>query len=333
MLGAIRISGLHRFDHQVQRRGRPCAGLAQRKSLQDVEDFNEMRAAGRGRRHRRDVIAAITPAHRGTLDRPIRLHIFDRDDPAVLADRRNDLLAQRPVVERAGAVAGDRLQRGGKVVLHECVAAPEWCAVGFQKDLRRSRPARDPRLRERQRVGELVIDRDALAREPDRGRDQLGKREFARTVFLVREREPRDRARNADAERRIARFLRIGLAFVVEENVARHRSRRRLAVIDRDRLAGLWMGHGKRKADRHRRIDRIAAGAQDLDADMSRELLLRHHHPVARHHRERARHVGDDRSGRGRRDLRLRRRQCQAGNQPRADDHSPECRCLAHQTV
>ena len=117
----------------------------------------------------------------------------------------------------------------------------------------------------------------------------------------MRERQPRYRAGDADAERGLARLARIGLAALVEEHVARGRGRRGFAVVDRDGLAarrdvdqhepaaadvaGLRMGHGKSEADRDRGVDRVAALLQDVHPDAAGELLLRHHHAV----------TGDDR--------------------------------------
>ena len=43
-----------------------------------------------------------------------------------------------------------------------------------------------------------------------------------------------------------------------------------------------------RKADRHGRVDRVAAAVEDLDADAGGAALLRHHHAV----------VGEDRGRR-----------------------------------
>jgi len=83
------------------------------------------------------------------------------------------------------------------------------------------------------RVGFVVFDRNALARQRDRRRDQLREREFAGAVFRVRERQPRDRAGNADGERGVLRFARIGFAPFVEEDVACGRGRCGLAIVDR----------------------------------------------------------------------------------------------------
>ena len=87
-----------------------------------------------------------------------------------------------------------------------------------------------------------------------------------------------------------------GLPSGAEKAVALHRSRRGLAIIDRDVLvafgrmdhheaaaadiAGARIGDGHRKAGRDRGIDGIAALAQDVGADFRGEFLLRHHHAV-----------------------------------------------------
>ena len=130
-------------------------------------------------------------------------------------------------------------------------------------------------LRARQRIGDIVLDRDAVARKLDRGRDQFGERELSRAVFRVREREPGHRAGHADRERGLARLARVGVALLVEEDVARGRGRRGLAIVDRDvdvavgevdhhvaaaaDIAGARIGHREREAGRDRGIDRVAA--------------------------------------------------------------------------
>ena len=114
----------------------------------------------------------------------------------------------------------------------------------------------------------------------------------------MRQRQPRHRAGHADRERGVARFPRVGLALLVEEDVARGRRRRGLAVVDRDvgvlagavdhhvaaaaDIAGARIGHRHRKAGRDRGVDRVAAFCQNLDADLRRARLLRDHHAVLR---------------------------------------------------
>ncbi len=156
---------------------------------------------------------------------------------------------------------------------------------------------REPRQNIGLFIGNVVVERDAVARHGDRGRDQIGKREMAGAVFLLGQRQARHRARHANGERRRARLLRIGVALRVEKALGIDRRRRGLAIVDRRILAvgevnhhetaaadiaGARIADGERKTDRDRGIHRIAALLQDIDADMRRACLLRHHHAVMR---------------------------------------------------
>src|SRR5262249_42519803 len=122
--------------------------------------------------------------------------------------------------------------------------------------------------------------------------------EQAGAEALVRQREARDGAGDADRERGIARLARIGVALLVEEDVGRRRLRGGLAIVDRDLavrprqmdhhiaaatdIAGTRIGDRERKAGGDCRIDRIAALRQKLGADPGGARLLRHHHAVTR---------------------------------------------------
>ncbi len=246
-------------------------------------------------------MAAIAAAHRRALDRPIGLEIGARHHPAACAHGRDDPVGDRPAIECVRAVAGDGGEGLGKVALHQGRAGTERAAVGAEENLGAGGPARQPRSRARQRVRDIVLDRNAVARQRDRRRDQLAEREDARAVFRMREREAGDRAGHADGERGVARLARVRFAPLVEEDVARDRGRRGLAIVDRGvevavrevdhhvaaaaDIAGARIGHRQRKAGRHRGIDRVAAALQDVDADACRARFLRHHHTVARRDR------------------------------------------------
>ena len=56
----------------------------------------------------------------------------------------------------------------------------------------------------RQRIGAVVGEDEAVACQVDRRLQQFRERKFARAVFLKRQRQSRDRAGNADAERGLA---------------------------------------------------------------------------------------------------------------------------------
>ena len=91
----------------------------------------------------------------------------------------------------------------------------------------------------RQCVGAVVRDEDTAARQIDRRLQQIRKREFSRAVFVKRQRQPRGRAGDANAERGVAGFRDVGLAVRSQENTGRGRVRRSFAIVDRDVLMTL----------------------------------------------------------------------------------------------
>ena len=279
-------------------RNSACAFILLRQivAFEDVEHLDQRDAAGGGRRHRDDVIAAISPAHRLALDRAIVFQIVRRHHAAGRLHRGGELFRDRAFVKRARSVFGDRsitCRRGPAAPARSPVA--EHAAVGFQKNLGRGRPARQPRPVSQQRIRGVVGDRNAVARQRDRRRHQIGEREMAGAVFRFRERQPRDCSRHADGKRGVARLLRIGVALRIEERRGVDRRRRGLAIVDHRvvaagavdhhesaaaDIAGTRIGHRHGEADRDRRIDRVAALLENLDADPRRQRLLRHHHAV-----------------------------------------------------
>ncbi len=255
---SVGVRQSHRLDHEMEAAG-VVAGEV-RIAFEDVEHLDQHNAARRRRRHRHDVMAAIAAAQRRALDRAVILQILRRHDAAVGLNGGRDAAGGLALVERAGAVACDRRQRVGEIALEQRVAGRERAAIRLEEDFGRGRPARHPPLHARQRIGDIVLDRDAVARKLDRGRYQFGEREFARAVFLMREREPGHRAGYSDRERGLARLARVGVAFLVEKDVARGGGRRGLAIVDRDvdchRRGGSPCSRRRRycrRADRSRR--------------------------------------------------------------------------------
>ena len=170
-------------------------------AFEDIEHLHELDAARRRRRHRDDVIAAIAAAYRSALHRAIGFQIVGRHHAAGGPHVGGKLLGDRPLVEGLRAVLRDALQRRGEIALDQPLARRQRRAVGMQENLHRRRPAPEPRLHAGQRIGDIVGDRDAVARHRDRRRDQLGKREMSGAVFLLGERQAGDGARHADGKR------------------------------------------------------------------------------------------------------------------------------------
>ena len=158
---------------QMQRGRRALLHVAQRKAFEDVQRLQQHHAAGRRQRHRDDVIAAIGAAHRRADHGLIGFQIVRRHDAAGVADRLGELFRDRPFVESARPLLGDRRQRRGEIALDQRVAFAQRRAVGARKDLRRRRPARQPPVPVRQRVGDVVGDDEAVARQRDRRLEQI----------------------------------------------------------------------------------------------------------------------------------------------------------------
>ena len=138
---AIGVGELLRFRHLVQRGGGIEALLGQGEAFEDVEDFDDVRAPGRGRRHRDDGIAAIGSAHRLALDRAIVGEVGHRHPPARRLDRGDDLLRHRSAVEARRAIRGDRLKRRREIVERDVIAGPLHASVGPEKHAGRRRMA------------------------------------------------------------------------------------------------------------------------------------------------------------------------------------------------
>ena len=313
---AIGVSALHRLGNDVQRL--LAAELCKIVAFEDVEHLDQMNATGGGRRHRNNVIAAIGPADRLAQDRAVIFHVLGGHDPAGLAHGGDDLVRDRTFVKSFRPVAGNRPQRDRKVGLQQILARHQHGAVAVEKNRRARLPARDARLGQRQCIGNVVDDLHSVAGERDRRFDQFGERQFSGTVFFVRQRQTRDSARHADGQRRVARFFRIGFAVRVEKHFLGRGRRRGFAIVDRGifarlaevndheaaaaDIAGARVSHRKRKADRNRRVDRVAAAIQNFNPDTGSALLLRDHHAVAGGDRLRRR---DERGTRDRRHLRV----------------------------
>ena len=92
------------------------------EALQDIEHFDQLDAAGRWRRHRDNVVAAISAAHRHTLDRAVALQIVDGHDATRGLHGGGNFFRDRTDIERVRSVLGDGLESIGQIALHQAVA-------------------------------------------------------------------------------------------------------------------------------------------------------------------------------------------------------------------
>ena len=181
-----------------------AAELAEVVAFQNVEHLDQRarrrrRAAASRRCRSRDRCRA--PAARSM--RAVILQIVRRHDAAGAAHRGGDLARRCGLGRRrAGRPAAMACKRVGEIELHQPVAFVQRRRRPLREDRRRRRPARQP-LAARAAASRRCRPRpESPARQSDRRRDQLGERELAGAVFLLRQREARDRAGHADGKRR-----------------------------------------------------------------------------------------------------------------------------------
>jgi len=267
----------------------------------------------------------------------------------------DDGRADGAVVERLGAVAADQLEATGQVGIAQDVARVRHPAVA-EEDLARALPGAEVIVFCREDARERLADREALARERDGRCEQRAT--LHRAVVIQRIGQAGHGARDADRRRREQRLVDDHPALVVEIHVARRRRRRGLAEVDRDVLAGLAVvqdheaaaadvarvgqRHRQRETDRHGRIDRVAALAQHVHADVRGQRTRRADHAVQGVHRVEYRVVEvvvDEARGRrpglcagdpGRRDGCGRQRQGEAGRGERSTDGRERGGWLGH---
>ena len=144
----------------------------------------------------------------------------------------------------------------------------------------------------------VVADLDAVAREIDRGLQQVLPCQAAET--LVRLPHTGDSARDAGGEVTVERSGFIHLAVLIEVHVAARPGRGRLSVVDCDGLvigcgvhehepattqvAGARIGHGQRKTNGNGSVDGVAALLEYLRPDPGRIRVLRGDHAgIAKH--------------------------------------------------
>ena len=108
--------------------------MCQIVAFQNIEHLDQHDAAGRRRRHRDDVIAAISAAHRRALDGAIIFEIVGGHDAAGSLHRRGDLLRDVAVIECLRSALRDGRERGGEIGLHEAIAGRQRAAVGPGED-------------------------------------------------------------------------------------------------------------------------------------------------------------------------------------------------------
>ena len=158
---ALVLRLLHRGDDRLQRR-RPA-----RRAVQPPEREREQDPAGRGRRVREDVAAAVAHAQRHALDRLVAAQVLLGQDPVVGGDPVDHRGGDVAGVERRGALVAEALDRVAQRRVAPDVADVQQRAGRRVDGLALGRRAQDP-LEQVDDLGLLGVDGDAVARE--RGR-------------------------------------------------------------------------------------------------------------------------------------------------------------------
>ena len=134
-------------------------------------------------------------------------------------------------------------------------------------------------------------------------------------IMLKGIQQARNRSRHTGRSAAIARAVAVDVAGLIEEHIFRSRGGCRFAVVDRGEflsgserdqhetaaadVAGLRMRHRERKPGCYRRVHRVAARFQNINAHLRRNLFLRSHHSMLAYHGMEARVGSDEGSGGG----------------------------------
>jgi len=257
-------------------------------ALERIQHLDQSDPAGARRRHAVHVVAAVGAAdHRPAL-RGVGGEIGTGDEPAV---RQHFLLEQArrlAGVETRGALRRDPLERARQVRLPEHVARRVGRAV--LRELRqRSGVATEVRDLTREGAREGVGNLEPFAGQPDCGRHQCRPR--LRTVLTPGEMQARDGARHAHGP--VPLVVRLAIVAAVTQPHLRVRAGGcRLAKIIGHRfapgraihekpaatdIAGRRMRHGQGERRGDSGVDRVAAGADHLEACRRGEIALRDH--------------------------------------------------------
>ena len=240
------------------------------------------------------MVATIVAFERLALDRVVAGKVGHAQYAAALPAAGDDQPRRLATIEAARAILGHDAQHAREVLLHQPLA----CGVGLSvAQVRRAGRRVLPEILRAfgQEPGIALIEHEAARGEVDSRGHELGSR--PRAELRACEFETRDRAGHTRRQVPTRRQARYGLAGRIEIHGARGGSRGRLAKIDERlapighadqheapaaQIARLWKGHRQRVGGRHRRVDRVAAAPEHIDARLAREAMRGNHHAVLR---------------------------------------------------
>ena len=291
------------FDHEVQRFGASALPLRQVDILEDIDHLQRGKALAVGRQFAQ--LVPILVAGAGGLDpfAAVGGKILAREGAALRLQVIDDHIGQIAVVIGIAPVAGDRLERVGKVRIAEDFARLGGFAIG-EPDLARIAEIELVLARRigLERAGEIHADdwrdRVAFARVAD-GRRQVCRHGPLAEAFVHGE-PGIDRARHGDRQRAIGRqgVCPIELVEQLVERLTLRAAARpidavqfagRGVVDDREQIAADAVAgrlhQPQRGIGRDGRIDRAAAVLEHVERDLRGKRVRSGRHAVLRNHR------------------------------------------------
>ncbi len=292
---AVLVGELFGLHHHVPEVGARAPHGGEVKGFEDVEHLqcSETLWVGRQLPHREPAVGRGDRLH--PLARVIR-EIRRREEPADLIRVGDDLLRDRPSVERVAAAGGQQLEGVGEGRVGEDIALGRHLAAGHE-DLGETRAVGEARGAARPGAGYHLRHRSAFARHLGDRSEEVSHGEPAE--LLVQLEPPVGTPRNGP---RVDRVHRDGAVVFGRHLVDGQRSRRAAGGVETVKLRSLRVpDHGKEIAAEparyglqkteggvggDRRIDRRTAGLEHVEPDLHRQRMGGGDHPVAGiHHR------------------------------------------------
>ena len=256
--------------------------------LQHVEHLGEQHAARGRRRCAHEPQPAPARAHRLALGDAVGREVLQRPDAARRAHAGHQALGQRPAVEARRPLPSQPRQGGGEVRLAQPPALGGDLAV-LQKDPRRRGRGAQGREAQAREAAVAGIDRKALPGEADGGGEAARERQAPVARRDVGER--RRLAGHGGGERPVEARARPRPPLGVEVHVARGGERGALAPVHHDlepvaravqqpeaapaQARAVGLDHGERRRGRHRRVEGVSAGGEDLEGGLGGKRVRR----------------------------------------------------------
>ena len=124
----------------MDRGGRIRPQFVNGKTFENVEDLDDVDAAGRGWRHRDDLAASVGATHDLPLDRLVGGEILNGHAATSRGYGCCDPARRLALIESARSLRCDEIEARGEIALHEAFAAAQRRAVRMHEDRTARRP-------------------------------------------------------------------------------------------------------------------------------------------------------------------------------------------------